>query len=66
MLKNNIYNIDREFDYATVKSIVVKSLENIVKDEALKNIPRMSSLILKIMTIPTSSTGCLPRLLLLY
>jgi 5-methylcytosine-specific restriction endonuclease McrA len=38
MLETNIYNIDREFDYDTVKSIVVKSLEKIVKDEALKNI----------------------------
>ena len=36
MLKNNIYNIDREFDYVTVKSIVVKSLEKIAKEEALK------------------------------
>jgi hypothetical protein len=42
MLKNNIYNIDREFDYATIKAIVVKSLENIAKEAALKkraNIP---------------------------
>jgi hypothetical protein len=38
MLKNNIYNIDREFDYATIKSIVLKSLQNIAKEEALKNI----------------------------
>jgi hypothetical protein len=37
MLKNNIYNIDKEFDYCTVKAIVVKSLEKIVKEEALKN-----------------------------
>jgi hypothetical protein len=35
MLRNNIYNIDREFNYATVKSIVVKSLEKIAKEEAL-------------------------------
>jgi hypothetical protein len=35
MLKNN--NIDEEFDYSTVKAIVVKSLEKIVKQEALKN-----------------------------
>jgi hypothetical protein len=40
MDKTNIYNIDREFEYATVKSIVLKSLEKIVKDEALKNIPQ--------------------------
>jgi hypothetical protein len=43
MLRNNIYNIDREFNYATVKSIVVKSLEKIAKEEALNrraNIPR--------------------------
>ena len=37
MLKNNGYNIDREFEYATIKDIVVKSLEKIVKEEALKN-----------------------------
>jgi hypothetical protein len=36
MLKNNIYNIDREFNYATIKSIVVKSLEKIANEEALK------------------------------
>ena len=36
MLKNNIYNIDREFDYYTIKSIVAESLQNIVKEEALK------------------------------
>jgi hypothetical protein len=39
MLKNNIYNIDKEFDY----TIVVKSLEKIAKEEALNrraNIPR--------------------------
>jgi uncharacterized Fe-S cluster-containing protein len=65
MLETNIYNIDREFDYDTVKSIVVKSLEKIVKDEALKNIPKTPSLILKIMTIPTMSK-CLPHPLLLY
>jgi hypothetical protein len=40
MLRNDIYNIDREFDYAVVKSIVVKSLEKIAKEEALKNIPQ--------------------------
>ena len=37
MLKNNIYNIDREFDYPTIKGIVVKSLEKIVKEDVLKN-----------------------------
>jgi hypothetical protein len=36
MLKNNIYNLDNEFDYSTIKSIVVKSLEKIAKQEALK------------------------------
>ena len=36
MLKNNIYNI-KEFDYSTVKAIVVKSLEKIVKQESLRN-----------------------------
>jgi len=37
MLKNNIYNIDREFDYATIKDIVIQSLEKIVKEEVIKN-----------------------------
>ena len=32
MLKNNIYNIDGEFDYATIKNIVIHSLEKMVKD----------------------------------
>jgi 5-methylcytosine-specific restriction endonuclease McrA len=36
MLENNIYNIDREFDYATIKDIVIQSLEKIVKEGALK------------------------------
>jgi len=37
MLKNNIYNIDKEFDYPTIKDIVIQSLEKLVKEEALKN-----------------------------
>jgi hypothetical protein len=37
MPENNIYNIDREFDYCTIKSIVSKSLQKIAKEEALKN-----------------------------
>jgi hypothetical protein len=37
MLENNIYNIDREFDYATIKDIVIQSLEKIVKEEVIKN-----------------------------
>ena len=36
MFKNNIYNIDREFDYATIKAFVVKSLEKILKQESLR------------------------------
>jgi hypothetical protein len=42
MLQDNVYNIDREFNYATVKDIVIKSLEKVIKEEALKhrsNIP---------------------------
>jgi hypothetical protein len=39
MFESNIYNIDRDFDYATVKAIVIKSLEKIAKKEAaLENI----------------------------
>ena len=37
MLQNNVYNIDREFDYATVKGIVLRSLEKIAKEDALKH-----------------------------
>ena len=37
MLENNIYNMDREFDYATIKGIVLKSLQKIAREEALKN-----------------------------
>jgi hypothetical protein len=42
VLKNNIYNIDREFDYSRVKSIGLKSLEKIAKEEALKNASNIS------------------------
>jgi hypothetical protein len=41
MLENNAYNIDREFDFATIKSIVSKSLQNIAKEEALKKRPNV-------------------------
>jgi hypothetical protein len=37
MFKNNIHNIDREYDYPTIKNLVIQSLEKIVKEEALKN-----------------------------
>ncbi len=43
MFKNNIYNIDREFDYPTIKNIVIQSLEKIVKEEALKNTTNIPS-----------------------
>jgi hypothetical protein len=36
MLENNIYNLDREFDYPTIKNIVIQLLEKIAKEEALK------------------------------
>ena len=39
MLKNNIYNIDNEFDYPTIKNIVIQSLEKIIKEEVLKKRP---------------------------
>jgi hypothetical protein len=38
MLENNIYNIDREFDYDTIKAFVIKSLGKMIKEEILKNI----------------------------
>ena len=34
MLNNDIYNLDNEIDYSTVKDIVLKALEKIVKQEA--------------------------------
>ena len=37
MLKDNIYNIDRNFDYTTVRSIVLKSLGKIANEQVLKN-----------------------------
>ena len=37
MLKNDVYNVDKEFDYSTIKAVVIKSLEKIAKEEALKN-----------------------------
>jgi 5-methylcytosine-specific restriction endonuclease McrA len=36
MLEDNIYNIDREFDYPTIKAVILKSLERIAKEETLK------------------------------
>jgi hypothetical protein len=36
-VETNIYNIDREFDYDTIKAFVVKSLRKMIKEEALKN-----------------------------
>jgi hypothetical protein len=33
MLNNDIYNLDNEIDYSTVKDIVLKALEKIVKQE---------------------------------
>jgi hypothetical protein len=39
MLKNNIYYIDRGFNYVTIKGIVLKSLEKIVREEASKKKP---------------------------
>jgi len=43
MFETNIYNIDKEFDYTTVKNIVLRSLEKIGKEEELKkraNVPQ--------------------------
>ena len=46
MLESNIYNIDRNFDYATVKAIVIKSLEKMVKQESLRDTSIISNDIL--------------------
>jgi|SRR5215212_1253812 len=46
MFKNNAYNIDRGFDYVTVRSIVLKSLEKIAKEPALKNKPSVSNYVI--------------------
>ena len=40
MFESNVYNIDRDFDYATVKAIVVKSLEKMVKQGSLRDTSR--------------------------
>jgi hypothetical protein len=37
MFENDIYKIDREFDYATVEAIVLESLLKIAKELAFKN-----------------------------
>jgi hypothetical protein len=36
MLESNIYNIDRNFDYTSVRSFVLKSLDKMAKEAALK------------------------------
>ena len=35
MLENNSYNIDKEFDYDTIKTIILNSLQKILKEETL-------------------------------
>jgi hypothetical protein len=66
MLKNNI---DREFDYPTTKAIVIKLLEKIVKEGALKKRSNIHDDIIfdyeGMMITPKMST-CLPRLFLVY
>ena len=43
MCESNLYNIDRDLDYATVKAIVIRSLEKITKEQsALKNTSNIS------------------------
>jgi hypothetical protein len=37
MFESNVYNTDRDFDYATVKAIMIRSLEKIAKEAALEN-----------------------------
>src|SRR5215212_5645084 len=36
MLENNSYNIDKEFDYDNIKTIILNSLQKIAKEETLK------------------------------
>src|SRR5919199_3071518 len=36
MLENNRYNIDKEFDYDTIKTVVLNSLQKMAKEETLK------------------------------
>jgi hypothetical protein len=36
MLKNNIYNIDEEFDYSPIIGIVAQYLRRIIKEEGLE------------------------------
>jgi hypothetical protein len=64
MFKNNIYNIDREFDYATIKGIVLKSLEKIAQEAALENtsnVPDRVPIHPKDMMIVQLISNCLPR-----
>jgi hypothetical protein len=60
MLKNNIYNIDKEFDYSAVKAIVVKSLEKILKQESLRDVSTISTISYQILR--RMVTICLPHL----
>jgi hypothetical protein len=46
MLRNNIYNIHKEFDYSTVRAIVVNSLEKMLKQESLRDTSIISNHIL--------------------
>jgi hypothetical protein len=36
MLQDNVYDIDKTFDYDIIKAIVFSSLEKIAKEEALE------------------------------
>jgi hypothetical protein len=47
MLKNNIYNINKEFHYSTIKAIVIKSLEKMVREEeVLRNTSNIPDVVL--------------------
>ena len=37
---DNIYNIDKKFDYSTVRGMVIQSLEKIVREEINRHIGR--------------------------
>jgi hypothetical protein len=36
--KDNTYNVDKTFDYSTIKSMVIQSLEKIVREELNRHI----------------------------
>jgi hypothetical protein len=62
MLKNDIYNINTEFDYVTVRSMVLKSLQKTVQEALMNNLT--SPMIKAVLRIIITMSSKLPSLLL--